>query len=62
MIMGAKTPHTKATKRRQELERKVEAVVEKTLGKKVKDCRIFISSPHPFVAGSHDDILKINFA
>lgn len=56
MIMGAKTPDTKAMKRGRELESKVKTSVEKTLGKKVKECGLFISSQYPFIAGSPDGI------
>lgn len=56
MIMGAKIPDTKAMKRGRELEDKVKTSIEKTLGKKVKECGLFISTQYPFLAGSPDGI------
>ncbi|XP_060802684.1 uncharacterized protein LOC132902276, partial [Amyelois transitella] len=61
MIMGAKTPDTKAMRRGRHLESQVKMIVEKTLGKKVKECGLFISSKYPFIAGSPDGIFDKKF-
>ncbi|RVE48496.1 hypothetical protein evm_006807 [Chilo suppressalis] len=56
VIMGAKTPDTRAMKRGRVLESKVREAVEKKLGKKIKECGLFISPQNPFLAGTPDGI------